>query len=773
MTLAVPAKVNSSGTGYTSVTGSAKASYGYNSSGQLSSILTGLSGYSFSYDIFGNTSSVGWESASIASYTYNPGNGKLASMTYASGVTVSYVYDELDRVKEICYAYSGGDPITAYEYTYDANGYLHKFTDRVSGQVTVYKYTQSGRLREYYVNDLDSSKKSQTGVYNEYDSEGRISSQFFARDCLVSGEIDEIWWESGYRYNDDGTLAGFTTSFDEARYDGHYTYDDLGRLTGDSVGLRTTLISSAPAGTVSSSYTYSSNGASTSLRISGVSTSYTYGTTVSDTENRSYTYNSAGYITHIYKNGVLQYSYAYDDLGQLTRENNLPANRTYLYSYDKDGNILSKTECYYSLAVANPIGTTSFTYDGTKSDCLTKITFPDGKVFSTYYSSIGNPAHIITENGDTMAAMWSMGRRLTTIAAGLNTFYYSYNADGIRTTKTVNGVKHTYALSGTMILNEEWTENGVQHLLMYVYDANGSPVGMVYRNSTMAADATEEYLFVKNIQGDILHVYNSTGNKLVSYVYDAWGNIISTTYSNGGGTSAARFNPFTYRGYYRDSETGMYYLNSRYYNPKMGRFISADAYVSTGQGLLGYNMYAYCGNNPVNRIDSEGEFWWAVILATVVFAAILTSCENQNESLEGTPADPKARRSFDTYDEALNTMIKETSDKAYEAGHSWEFGAAIFQYPGDDRYYTNGARSGEYRDGIDYTKCYPSGEEGVVLVAFIHSHLWDYVAKSTPFNVSDLRYGDQTPDRYVLYKEHVYRLAPGETDWYKGWTIYR
>ena len=131
-----------------------------------------------------------------------------------------------------------------------------------------------------------------------------------------------------------------------------------------------------------------------------------------------------------------------------------------------------------------------------------------------------------------MAATWSYGRRLTGLSSGSEAFSYSYNADGIRTTKTVNGVKHTYALSGTTILNEEWTENGVQHLLMYVYDANGSPVGMVYRNSTMAADATEEYLFVKNIQGDILHVYNSTGNKLVSYVYDAWGNIISTTYGD-------------------------------------------------------------------------------------------------------------------------------------------------------------------------------------------------------------------------------------------------
>ena len=155
----------------------------------------------------------------------------------------------------------------------------------------------------------------------------------------------------------------------------------------------------------------------------------------------------------------------------------------------------------------------------------------------------------MTGNGNRYAATWSYGRRLTGLSSGSEAFSYSYNADGIRTAKTVNGVKHTYALSGTTILNEEWTENGVQHLLMYVYDANGSPTGMVYRNSTMAANATEEYLFVKNIQGDILYVYNSTGNKLVSYVYDAWGNIISTTYSNGGGTSAARFNPFTYRGY--------------------------------------------------------------------------------------------------------------------------------------------------------------------------------------------------------------------------------
>ena len=161
---------------------------------------------------------------------------------------------------------------------------------------------------------------------------------------------------------------------------------------------------------------------------------------------------------------------------------------------------------------------------------------------------------------------------------------------------------------------------------MYVYDANGSPTGMVYRNSTMSMGVFEEYLFVKNIQGDILYVYSSTGNKLVSYVYDAWGNIISTTYSNGGGTSAARFNPFTYRGYYRDSETGMYYLNSRYYNPKMGRFISADDTNNLGAegDVLSHNLYIYCLNNPVNRTDAQGEWsipnWAKIAIGAVALA---------------------------------------------------------------------------------------------------------------------------------------------------------
>ena len=144
---------------------------------------------------------------------------------------------------------------------------------------------------------------------------------------------------------------------------------------------------------------------------------------------------------------------------------------------------------------------------------------------------------------------------------GSNT--YTYNSDGIRTSKTVNGVEHIYHLSGTQILSEEWTENGVQHLIVYSHDASGSPISMTYRKSTDAATAAEVYFLASNPQGDITYIYDIDGNRVVTYNYDAWGNILSITGTKA--TTIGRYNPFRYRGYYYDNETGFYYLNSRYY----------------------------------------------------------------------------------------------------------------------------------------------------------------------------------------------------------------
>ncbi len=142
------------------------------------------------------------------------------------------------------------------------------------------------------------------------------------------------------------------------------------------------------------------------------------------------------------------------------------------------------------------------------------------------------------------------------------------------------------------------------------------------------------------MQGDIVAVYNEYGVKCISYAYDAWGNSRVTTHDETGTNKYANKNSFRYRGYYYDRTISMYYLNSRYYDPITCRFINADGYVSTGQGLIGYNMFAYCNNNPISNIDPNGESLITaalILLGGAVLGGIVggvlasTSSEKQGE----------------------------------------------------------------------------------------------------------------------------------------------
>jgi len=205
---------------------------------------------------------------------------------------------------------------------------------------------------------------------------------------------------------------------------------------------------------------------------------------------------------------------------------------------------------------------------------------------------------------------------------GGNTYAYTYNEDGIRTSKTINGVRHDYLLDGTRIIKETVSSAGVeQYTLIYLYDETGAPVGMKYRTPSYAENVFDCFFFEKNLQGDIVAVYDSNGTEIATYVYTAWGECTMTYYSSASNSPGLK-NPFKYRGYYHDSETGWYYLQSRYYNPTWGRFISADdssVIAATPMGLTDKNLYAYCDNNPIMREDSEGNFWLvsvAVGLAT-------------------------------------------------------------------------------------------------------------------------------------------------------------
>ena len=177
-------------------------------------------------------------------------------------------------------------------------------------------------------------------------------------------------------------------------------------------------------------------------------------------------------------------------------------------------------------------------------------------------------------------------------AAG-KTWTYAYDSDGKRITKAVNGTAYNYHYLGDQLVELTWGSNK----LHFTYDSTG-PLS-VNCNGT-------EYFYVKNAQGDVTGLVSTSGARVVTYTYDAWGNPLATT-----GTMASTLgsaNPLRYRGYVYDTETGLYYLQSRYYNPGWGRFINADGYASTGQGIIGNNMFAYCGNNPVIRHDPTGQF---------------------------------------------------------------------------------------------------------------------------------------------------------------------
>ena len=159
--------------------------------------------------------------------------------------------------------------------------------------------------------------------------------------------------------------------------------------------------------------------------------------------------------------------------------------------------------------------------------------------------------------------------------------------------------------TGDELLRKTITGNGATKILDFRYDQSGAPYSLTY---TVGSTSTV-YYYVTNLQGDVMYLADSSGSQVAAYLYDPYGKVLSSS-----GTMA-EINPLRYRGYYQDSETGFYYLQSRYYDPAICRFINADSYASTGQGLIGYNAFAYCGNNPINRFDPTGEFgiWGAVV----------------------------------------------------------------------------------------------------------------------------------------------------------------
>ena len=539
--------------------------YEYNDKNLLSKIKHGTKEYKFTYDEFLNTKTIGIGNNTLITNNYEANNGNLESSTYGNNDTISYTYDKFDRVKTITkmndiyrihYDNLGNvakieSNNNSYRYQYDL---LKRLTNYQYGFFRAkYNYDETSNVKDKYFNSLETAHH----IQYEYNKDNAVTKIIFDNNC-DSHAIPMSLYASG---ND-----SYNTYYQDELV---YTYDELGRMTEKKLN-----------DIYKTNYHFITRGKRTSFVLDKLKDNF---------NDFEYKYDSLDNITDIYKNGDLINHYEYDNSNQLIKDDDYESGITTIYSYDNVGNIISKKD--YRLQTERLLHKDIYEYNNTNwEDQLTK--FNDENIT---YDKIGNPLTIGTKT-----LTWINGRQLESIVDGNNTITYEYNKDGIRTKKTVNGKETKYLLENNNIIFEESPKG----MIYYKRDENNHLIG--FRHNY------KHYYYIKNAQEDIIGIMDSNYNVIANYKYDAYGNINLITDNKGleitDLSHVAYINPFRYRSYYYDEDTKLYYLNSRYYNPLFGRFINADGTIAANDDIISHNLFGYVSNNPVNKIDVNGNY---------------------------------------------------------------------------------------------------------------------------------------------------------------------
>ncbi len=574
-----------------------------------------------------------FDSITLAEYVYAANNRHLEREYYgAANVSgtdyADFTYDVLDRITRV--EYNSGRYICN---TYNAEGNLAKITygdGNVEKGSYTFEYDSLGRpIRSY---EYDGSGNLIQSIEQLYDEHSRLTAQNWV--------VGTTPYSESYTYNDppeegetvpagtpkDGSLATVTTATGDVLTFG---YDALKRAK----QVQATDEHGTPI--INTRYAYRSDVNSegtpittNQIQFRNVRLGDEEGSIL---EGAKYTYDGVGNITEIAQstypfNPIV--SYEYDDYNQLIKE-------TYYngsgdsddiiieYTYDTAGNILTVSE--------NGTRTKNYSYaDLAWQDMLTAVNGKaiayEGQTYSNIYgvrgtAVSGNPVRYTRGEVSPVYGYdiqyymeWSNGRQLTYLEIwddDQRRVYYEYDSDGIRTSKDIEGVLHTYITQNSKVVRETIGTGSTAKILDFIYDNNGRPYALKYYSSPTAPPRTFHYIL--NLQGDVVKLVEilSSNNGIfeaqtvANYTYNAWGEILSAT------GEMAELNPLRYRGYYYDSETGFYYVSSRYYDPEICRFINADDvdYLGTNGDFTSLNLFAYCGNNPVLRTDIDGHSW--------------------------------------------------------------------------------------------------------------------------------------------------------------------
>lgn len=569
--------------------GNSEVNYSYDGVGHIATISHNDFLYSFAYDSYDRYTSTKINNEEVSNIVYPTSNS--VKKIFSNSSIIEYLYDNNGNITNI--RFDNGDEI---DIIYNKKGLISSVSD-------------SENNNYYFYYDFDGNI---TGEYHQ-DSSGNLVYWLSNNDNSMSEKININQEVKTYSKgsNDNTTLV------EEDGIKTEISKDSFGRITeiDTSKNNENDFYSNYE-------YTNGNESNSTTNQVSKLTQKYKSNEIV----NYEYTYDGNGNISSVKEDGTSLLQYDYDELNQLYFEND-KVNHIYThYLYDTAGNIIKVLKRKYNSYGVPTTTISENNYNYNDTEWKDKLTSFNGEVIT--YDEIGNPLSY----RDGISFDWKDGRTLNSITNIKNnsTIQMKYNLNGLRSQK--GNTKYYYDSNKNLIgmLQNNKT-------LFFYYDAFKNPTSVIYDGTL--------YYYVKNLQGDIVKIINQAGDVVVNYEYDAFGKILSIKDNEGNeiasdnNTNIGIINPLRYRSYIYDNETGLYYLESRYYDPVTGRFINADAFCDTKTGSpLSVNMFTYCGNNFLNYTDNSGhsgnEIWTSPKTCPVEKRAVQLGLINKSELQE-------------------------------------------------------------------------------------------------------------------------------------------